>query len=59
MMIALTGYLVAGWFLSRAYVMTLFIYGGMVEVIYQMALTHQISPPRLPFLRLTRLSAAP
>jgi hypothetical protein len=57
MMIALTGYLVAGWFLSRAYVMTLFIYGGMVEVIYQMALAHHISPPRLPFLRLTRLSA--
>jgi hypothetical protein len=57
MMIALTGYLVAGWFLSRAYVMTLFIYGGMVEVIYQMALDHQLAPPRIPFLRLTRLSA--
>jgi O-antigen ligase len=57
MLIALTGYLVAGWFLSRAYVMTLFIYGGMVEVVYQMALDHQLAPPRATFPRLIRLSA--
>ncbi len=49
LMISLCGYLVAGWFLSRAYVMTLFIYGGMVEVVYQMALNQGIVPPRIPF----------
>jgi hypothetical protein len=37
MFLSLMGFLVAGWFLSRAYVMTLFLLGGMVEVIYEMA----------------------
>jgi hypothetical protein len=56
-MISLSGYLVAGWFLSRAYVMTLFIYGGMIEVVYQMALNQGIVPPRMGLLRTMRFSA--
>ena len=37
-LLALVGYLVAGWFLSRAIVITLFMLGGLSEVVYQMAL---------------------
>ncbi|HEY8997230.1 MAG TPA: O-antigen ligase family protein, partial [Edaphobacter sp.] len=50
MPLCLLGYLVAGWFLSRAYVMTLFIYGGMVQVIYRWALDQNLAPApmRLP-----------
>jgi hypothetical protein len=36
--LSFTGFLVAGWFLSRTYVMTFFLLGGMVEVVYEMAL---------------------
>ena len=57
MMISLTGFLVAGWFLSRAYVMTLFIYGGMVEVLYRMALDQGFVPERMKLPRVLRLSA--
>jgi len=56
-MISLAGYLVAGWFLSRAYVMTLFIYGGMIQVVYQSALNQGFVPPRLAISRVIRLSA--
>jgi hypothetical protein len=57
MMICLAGFLVAGWFLSRAYVMTLFIYGGMVQVLYQMALDQGFAPERMKLPRVLRLSA--
>jgi len=56
-MISLASYLVAGWFLSRAYVMTLFIYGGMIQVVYQMALNQELVSPRLALPRVLRLSA--
>ncbi|MDE3106142.1 MAG: O-antigen ligase family protein [Acidobacteriota bacterium] len=56
MVLSLAGYLVAGWFLSRAYVMTLFIYCGMIEVIYSWALKRQMVPARIPPLRLMRIS---
>jgi O-antigen ligase len=57
MMICLVGFLVAGWFLSRAYVMTLFIYGGMVEVVYRMALDQELVPERMKVPRVLRFSA--
>jgi hypothetical protein len=57
MMISLAGFLVAGWFLSRAYIMTLFIYGGMVQVVYQMAIDQQLVPERMKLLRVLRFSA--
>lgn len=36
--LSLTGFLVSGWFLSRAYAMTLFLIGGMAETLFEMAL---------------------
>jgi hypothetical protein len=50
--LSLTGFLVAGFFLSRAYVMTLFLLGGMAEVVYEMALQRGIVGPRLALSRL-------
>ncbi|MDR3411118.1 MAG: O-antigen ligase family protein [Formivibrio sp.] len=50
--LSLTGFLVAGWFLSRAFVMTLFLLGGMTEVVYEMALQRGMVGPRLRLARL-------
>jgi hypothetical protein len=50
--LSLTGFLVQGLFLSRAYVMTLFLLGGMAEVVYEMALQRKMVGPRM---RLTRV----
>jgi hypothetical protein len=47
MFLSLTGYLVAGWFLSRAFIMTLFLLGGMTEAVYEMALRRGMIAPRL------------
>jgi hypothetical protein len=49
--LSLTGFLVAGWFLSRAYVMTFFLLGGFVEVVFQMALERKMIGSRLPLPR--------
>lgn len=57
MFLSLTGFLVAGWFLSRAFVVTLFLIGGMAESVYQMALNRGMISPRLPFFRVLRYSA--
>jgi hypothetical protein len=57
MLISIVGYFVAGWFLSRAYIMTLFIYGGMVQVIYRMALDQELAPPRMKFHKVVQYSA--
>jgi len=51
-LLSLTGFLVAGLFLSRAYVMTLFLLGGMAEVVFEMAVRRGMIAPRL---RLTRV----
>ena len=51
MVLSLTGFLVAGWFLSRAYVMTFFLLGGMVEVVYEMALQRGMIAPRVKLFR--------
>jgi hypothetical protein len=49
-----TGFLVTGWFLSRAFVLTLFLLGGMVEVVFQMALQRGMIAPRLRMPRALR-----
>lgn len=54
---SLTGFLVAGWFLSRAFVMTLFLLGGMAEAIYEMALQRGMIAPRLRLPPVMRYSA--
>jgi hypothetical protein len=57
MLVSIIGYFVAGWFLSRAYVMTLFIYGGMAQVIYQMAVRKDMVSARMPFYKVVQYSA--
>jgi hypothetical protein len=52
LVLSFTGFLVAGWFLSRAYVMTFFLLGGMVEAVYEMALSRGMIAPRLRMARL-------
>jgi hypothetical protein len=49
--LSLAGFLAAGWFLSRAFVMTFFLLGGMVEVIYETARGKGMVAPRLPLSR--------
>lgn len=49
--LSLTGFLVTGWFLSRAFAVTLFLLGGMVEVVYEMALQRGMIAPRLRLAR--------
>jgi hypothetical protein len=56
-LLSFTGFLVAGWFLSRAYVLTLFLLGGMAEAVFEMASQRKMVPDRIPFLRTARYSA--
>jgi hypothetical protein len=51
LVLSLTGFLVAGWFLSRAYVLTFFLLGGMVEAVYELALRQGMIAPRLRMAR--------
>lgn len=50
-LLSLTGYLVAAWFLSRAYVVTLFVLGGIAEVVFEMALQRGMVAARERFSR--------
>jgi hypothetical protein len=45
--LSLVGFMVSAMFLSRAFVMTLFLLGGMAEVVFQMALERGMIQPRL------------
>jgi O-Antigen ligase len=54
MVLSLTGFLVQGLFLSRAYVLTLFLLGGMAETVYEMALQRGMVAPRLRFERVLK-----
>jgi hypothetical protein len=56
LLVSLTGFLVTAWFLSRAFVLTLFLLGGVAEVVFQMALTRGMVSPRLPLARVLRYS---
>ena len=56
-LLSLTGFLVAGWFLSRAFVVTLFLLGGIAEVVFEMALRRGMVAPRLRPGRVMRNSA--
>jgi hypothetical protein len=51
MVLSLTGFLAAGMFLSRAFVPTLFLLGGMVEVVFEMARERKMIAPRLHLVR--------
>lgn len=56
MIISMSGFLVAGWFLSRAVQMTVFVLGGIVEVIYQLAVQQGIAPAQMPMKKLMRVT---
>jgi hypothetical protein len=45
--LSLTGFLVAGLFLSRAYVLTLFLLGGIAEVVFEMGFRRGMIVSRL------------
>ena len=55
--LSLTGFLVAGWFLSRAFALTLFLLGGVAEVVYEMALQRGMIAPRKRLARVLPYSA--
>jgi hypothetical protein len=48
MVISFAGFLTAGWFLSRAYTMCLYVNAGIGAAIYKMARDRGIVPPPLP-----------
>ncbi len=47
MLVSIAGFLAAGWFLSRAFTMTFFLIGGMIQALYRMGLAQEIAPPPL------------
>ena len=51
MLLSLIGFLAAGWFLSRALVITFFFLGGMAEVVYETAQRRGMTAPRPAFAR--------
>jgi hypothetical protein len=57
MLISFAGFLTAGWFLARAYTLSLFLNAGIAAVIYQMARRRGIAPPPIPMLRAAKLAA--
>lgn len=57
-MLSMIGFLVSGWFLSRAFATTLFLLGGMAEVIYQVMLDRGMIGGRLRLGRVFQYSAA-
>ena len=56
--LSLFGFLFAGVFLSRAFVITLFMLGALVESLYQMALNREMAPPRRSMKKVLSGSAA-
>ncbi len=55
-LLSFTGFLTAGFFLSRGLVLTFFLLGGITEVLYQMALQHKMVPARMKFGRVLMYS---
>jgi hypothetical protein len=56
LILSFTGFLVTGWFLSRAFVLTLFLLGGITEVVFEMARQRGMVAGRLPFGRVVKYS---
>jgi hypothetical protein len=55
--LSLTGFLVTSWFLSRAFILTLFLLGGIAEVVFEIALQRGMVSPRLPLACMLRYAA--
>lgn len=56
LILSFTGFMVTGWFLSRAFVLTLFLLGGLTEVAFDMAWKRGMVSRRLPLFRVLRYS---
>lgn len=56
LVLSFTGFLVTGWFLSRAYILTLFLLGGLTEVVFNMAQQRGMIQTRPPMARMLRYS---
>ena len=56
LVLSFTGFLVTGWFLSRAYVLTLFLLGGFTETLFDMARERGMVLSRLPLGRVLKYS---
>ena len=56
MVVSLVGFLTAGWFLSRAYTMVLYVYAGMAAAVYRMAFDRGLAPPPLSGRRASKLT---
>jgi len=56
--LSLSGFLIAGWFLSRAYVMILFIYAALAETVLQIAMDRGMVPKRISLARLLPMVGA-
>ena len=57
MVVSFAGFLTAGWFLSRAYTMCIYVNAGMAAAIYRMAQDRGIAPPPLTFGEASKASA--
>lgn len=57
MVLCLTGILTAGWFLSRAYTMVLFIYIGLAVAVYRLAFQSGFAPRPVKFGKAAKRAA--
>jgi O-antigen ligase len=55
--LSFAGFFTAGWFLSRAYTMALFVNAGIAAAIFQMAVERGIAPPQMPTKRMMKVTA--
>ena len=55
-LVSLTGFLAAGWFLSRSYTMTLFVFVGIATSIYKIGRDAGTAPPQWPFSTALKMS---
>lgn len=58
MVVSFAGFLTAGWFLSRAYTMVIYVNAGMAAAVYRMARDRGFAPPPMEASRALKLSAA-
>jgi O-antigen ligase len=56
MVLMFTGFLTAGWFLSRAYTMCLYVNAGIAYAVYMMARRRGIAPDPIPAGRAAKLT---
>jgi hypothetical protein len=57
MVISFAGFLTAGWFLSRAYTMCIYVNAGLAAAIYKMARDRGVAPPPMPTKQAMKLTA--